>query len=86
MRSENLTKLIDVIQKISDIEPDIDKILAIMESMEAITSNRILSAIKELEAIHPYAIKGRPETYNDYNQGWEDALDRLSTELNLPIE
>lgn len=42
----------------------------------------------ELEALHPYKVRGKPETYSDYNQGWEDALSILGdclTEL-LPVE
>ena len=27
----------------------------------------------EVIALHPYKVPGKPETYDQYNQGWEDA-------------
>lgn len=27
----------------------------------------------EVIALHPYKVPGKPETYGEYNEGWEDA-------------
>lgn len=37
--------------------------------------------IKEVQDMNPYKVVGKPETYNDYNQGWEDACDVILSKL-----
>lgn len=33
--------------------------------------------LEEIEAEHPYKVPGNPDTYSQYNEGWQDALDRV---------
>ncbi len=40
--------------------------------------NRIVQEVIEM---HPYKVPGKPDTYCDYNQGWEDACDILDQHL-----
>ncbi len=40
--------------------------------------NRIVQEVMEM---HPYKVPGKPHTYSDYNQGWEDACDILDQHL-----
>ncbi len=40
--------------------------------------NRIVQEVIEM---HPYKVPGKPHTYCDYNQGWEDACDILDQHL-----
>ena len=35
----------------------------------------------EVISIHPYKVPGRPETYDQYNQGWEDACYAMEEKL-----
>ena len=37
--------------------------------------------IDETTEAHPYRQRGKPETYSDYNQGWEDACDILGNRI-----
>ena len=45
----------------------------------------ILKDIGNLEAEHPYRVPGKHETYDPYNQGWCDALDRVSQLLEVEL-
>ena len=47
------------------------------------TRSELLEAIEKLETEHPYRVSGRHETYDPYNQGWSDALDRVSQLLEV---
>ena len=33
--------------------------------------------IIEIREMRPYKVPGKPESYSDYNQGWEDACDLI---------
>ena len=33
--------------------------------------------LEESEAEHPYKVPGQLDTYSQYNEGWQDALDRV---------
>jgi len=61
---------------------DIVKILEFDEELK-FTKGELLGAIEKLEAEHPYRVSGRHETYDPYNQGWSDALDRVSQLLEV---
>ena len=41
----------------------------------------ILDIIDRIGAENPYKIPGMPETYEKYNEGWCDACDRISGEI-----
>lgn len=42
--------------------------------------------IDEVIAQHPYKVKGKPETYNQYNEGWSDACDLLGQKIKKAME
>lgn len=37
--------------------------------------------LDEIEAEHPYKVPGDHDTYSQYNEGWNDAIDRVRGEL-----
>ena len=37
----------------------------------------------EVIALHPYKVPGKPETYDQYNQGWEDACYAMANFLEI---
>ena len=37
----------------------------------------------EVIALHPYKVPGKPETYDQYNQGWEDACYAMENFLEI---
>ncbi len=39
-----------------------------------LTTTTLSKQFKDLIELHPYKVVGKPETYCDYNQGWEDGL------------
>lgn len=39
--------------------------------------NELEKILEEIEAEHPYKVPGKPDTYSQYNEGWQDALDRV---------
>lgn len=43
--------------------------------------NELEKILEEIEAEHPYKVPGKPDTYSQYNEGWQDALDRVRGEL-----
>lgn len=46
-----------------------------------ITIVKIKEIANEVSKSHPYQVEGKPDTYNDYNQGWQDACDVMETKL-----
>lgn len=38
---------------------------------------KILKEIEKVANEHPYKVPGKPETYNSYNEAWEDCADRI---------
>ena len=38
----------------------------------------IRDALDKASSMYPYEVVGKPETYSQYNAGWQDALDYLS--------
>ncbi len=39
--------------------------------------SKLKEIIEKVEAMHPYKEKGKPDTYSDYNQGWQDCIGTL---------
>lgn len=39
--------------------------------------NKIVERLKELEEEHPYKVIGQPDTYSQYNEAWQDCIDRV---------
>lgn len=48
--------------------------------------------LDKIEAEHPYKVPGKHDTYSQYNEGWQDAIDRVRGELEslnsgwIPVE
>lgn len=38
---------------------------------------KILEEIESLSREHPYRILGIPDTYSQYNEAWQDCIDRV---------
>lgn len=47
---------------------------------------KILQEIVELEKEHPYKIFGFPDTYDKYNEAWQDCLDRVENIIRSHME
>lgn len=45
----------------------------------------IKEIIKKVSDQHPYSVHGKPETYDQYNQGWEDACAVVEEQLTKEI-
>ena len=43
----------------------------------------IRDAINKASSMYPYEVIGKPETYSQYNAGWQDAVDYLSQLLGI---
>ena len=43
----------------------------------------IRDAIVKASSMYPYEVVGKPETYSQYNAGWQDAVDYLSQLLGV---
>ena len=46
------------------------------------TKEQIQNTIEWVQQMHPYSILLNPDTYCDYNQGWEHACSMLSSEFS----
>jgi len=42
----------------------------------------IEAAFDEVRRLHPYKESGNRESYSQYNEGWQDAIDSLAVRLN----
>ena len=40
-----------------------------------IDKESIRDALNKASSMYPYEVVGKPETYSQYNAGWQDALD-----------
>ena len=43
----------------------------------------IKDALDKASSMYPYEVVGKPETYSQYNAGWQDAVDYLSQLLGM---
>ena len=43
----------------------------------------IRDAINKASSMYPYEVIGKPETYSQYNCGWQDTVDYLSQLLGV---
>lgn len=39
--------------------------------------DKVVEQLEKLSAEHPYKVPGQPETYSQYNEAWNDAIDRV---------
>ncbi len=46
----------------------------------------IKQIIKDVEAENPYKIKGKHETYSQYNEGWSDCCARFEFKIDELME
>ena len=46
-------------------------------------SKSIRDALDKASSMYPYEVVGKPETYSQYNCGWQDAVDYLSQLLGM---
>ena len=53
------------------------------ELMNSKGKKSIRDAINKASSMYPYEVVGKPETYSQYNAGWQDAVDFLSQLLGV---
>lgn len=51
--------------------------------MDSKRKKSIRDAIYKASSMYPYEVIGKPETYSQYNAGWQDAVDYLSQLLGV---
>ena len=39
--------------------------------------DKVIEELEELEKEHPYKVIGQPDTYSQYNEAWQDCIDRV---------
>lgn len=53
------------------------------ELMNSKGKKSIRDALDKASSMYPYEVIGKPETYSQYNCGWQDAIDYLSQLLGI---
>ena len=43
----------------------------------AYDADNVIEQLEKLEKEHPYKMIGQPNTYSQYNEGWQDCIDRV---------
>lgn len=51
--------------------------------MDSKRKKSIRDALDKASSMYPYEVIGKPETYSQYNAGWQDAVDYLSQLLGV---
>lgn len=49
----------------------------IAEQPTAYDIDKVIEQLEELEKEHPYKVIGQPDTYSQYNEAWQDCMDRV---------
>ena len=39
--------------------------------------DKVIEQLEKLEKEHPYKVIGQPDTYSQYNEAWQDCMDRV---------
>lgn len=42
-----------------------------------IDERELINFLKQIEGDHPYKVFGNPDTYSQYNEAWQDCVDRV---------
>lgn len=50
---------------------------------ETIDLNELKNVLEKAYKIHPYRKYDNPDSYSDYNQGWQDALNFIADQLGV---
>ena len=53
------------------------------ELMNSKGKKSIRDTLDKASLMYPYEVIGKPETYSQYNAGWQDAIDYLSQLLGI---
>ena len=43
----------------------------------AYDADNVIEQLEKLEKEHPYKVIGQPDTYSQYNEAWQDCMDRV---------
>ena len=58
--------------------------MQVMEQRElTMDKESIRDALNKASSMYPYEVVGKPETYSQYNAGWQDAVDYLCQLLGV---
>lgn len=61
-----------------DYQIAFDEAIEIIERMD-----KLSEILTEAEQLHPYKIPGNNDTYSQYNEGWNDALDYIDSKMGV---
>ena len=66
-----------------DVPPsELYKTVKIDTDSDTISRKAAIDAIEKVASLFPYKIHGKPETYDRYNEAWNDAIGRAELEIN----
>jgi len=51
---------------------------AIRIAPTAYDMDKVIAQLEELAEQHPYKVIGNPDSYSQYNEGWQDCIDRVT--------
>ena len=58
--------------------------MQVMEQRELTMDKELIKdTLDKASSMYPYEVVGKPETYSQYNAGWQDAVDYLSQLLGV---
>jgi hypothetical protein len=68
--------LIDLFQEIDDMYIAGRVISLVNLQPTAYDIDKVVEQLDELNKEHPYKVIGEPDTYSQYNEAWQDCVDR----------
>lgn len=77
--TENLKRRAGLYHYLACTREQMEEVVNFLEALET-----IMNRAKEAEDMYPYRIPGQRETYDHYNEGWQDCLEFLG--INELIE
>lgn len=57
--------------------------ISLSNLMDSRVKKSIRDALYKASSMYPYEVINKPETYSQYNCGWQDAIDYLSQLLGI---
>lgn len=67
--------------EIKATKEDVDRFFS--DLRDSSEENSIREALDKASSLYPYEVVGNPDTFNQYNAGWQDAVDYISQLLGV---
>lgn len=84
MTNKELITIIEIAKAEIEWDYPLDYQIAFDEAIEIIERmDKLSEVLTEAEQLHPYKILGDPDTYTQYNEGWNDALDYIDSKMGV---